>query len=65
MKVETIKVYKGSKNVLINKSELEFWQGNGWKTSSERQKAIKTKEELPKVEVLKEMPAKGKRTSKR
>ena len=41
--VETIKVYKGSKDVIINKSDLEFWEGNGWLTSADRQKASKAK----------------------
>lgn len=46
MKLETIKVYKGSKDVTINKTDLEQWRGDGWVTSSERQKAKKGKKNV-------------------
>ena len=43
MKIETIKVYKGSKDVIINKFDLINWQNDGWETSSDRQKKQKNK----------------------
>ena len=49
MKVPTIKVYKGAKEVIINKADYEVWKADGWKSSSDRQKSSKSK----KVEVEK------------
>lgn len=43
MKLPTIKVYKGSKSVLINKSDYDAWKADGWKSSSDRQKESKAK----------------------
>jgi hypothetical protein len=50
MTVETIKVYKGSNSVVVNKSDVEEWRNNGWQTSSDRQKSSKkgTKKAEPK-----------------
>ena len=50
MKIETIKVYKGSKDVIINKYELINWQKDGWETSSDRQKKQKQKSKATKKE---------------
>ena len=38
MTIPTIKVYKGAKDVIINKSDVDEWRKNGWKTSSDRAK---------------------------
>lgn len=38
MRLETIKVYKGSKAVTINKTDVDAWRAMGYITSSERQK---------------------------
>lgn len=44
---ETIKVYKGRKDVTINLEDLSFWRGNGWETSADRQaKPKKAKKEV-------------------
>lgn len=48
MKIETIKVYKGSKDVIVNKSDLKMWQDNGWMTSSERSKKSAAKKSAAK-----------------
>ena len=50
MKIETIKVYKGSKDVIINKYELINWQKDGWETSSDRQKKQKQNSKATKKE---------------
>jgi len=36
MDVETVKVYKGKSVVLINKTDLEEWNKNGYKTSAQQ-----------------------------
>lgn len=46
MRIETIKVYKGAKDVIVNKSDLKIWQDDGWVTSSDRQKASKKKSKV-------------------
>lgn len=43
MREETVKVYKGNKNVTINKSDLELWNGNGYLTSSQQKSAADEK----------------------
>jgi hypothetical protein len=41
--VETIKVYKGSNEVVINKTDVDEWRKNGYETSSDRQSKAKKK----------------------
>lgn len=41
--VETIKVYKGTNSVVINKDDLKTWNDMGFKTSAQRQKPTKKK----------------------
>jgi len=43
MTCETVKVYKGRKDVTINVTDLDFWRSNGWETSADRQKKNKKK----------------------
>lgn len=43
MKIETIKMYKGSKDVIVNKFDVAEWRGYGYETSSDRQNKQKKK----------------------
>lgn len=43
MELPTIKVYKGSKEVVISKADYDVWKADGWKSSSDRAKASKAK----------------------
>lgn len=45
MIVETIKVYKGTKDVTINKTDLEEWNSYGFYSSSQKQKSSKKEED--------------------
>ena len=48
--IETIKMYKGSKDVTVNKSDIEEWKGYGYETSSDRQKKTRKKKEVKEEE---------------
>lgn len=43
MKLDTIKVYKGRTEVIINKTDLEKWNSEGWVTSAQRKSKGKNK----------------------
>lgn len=46
MRCETVKVYKGKSEAIINRTDLEEWNERGYVTSSQRQKAAKNKKNV-------------------
>ena len=41
----TVKVYKGSKSVIVNVEDVDVWRDGGWETSNDRVKKAKASKE--------------------
>ena len=47
MKIETVKVIKGNKEVIVNVSDLALWKGNGYKEAFELKAEPEVKKPAP------------------